>query len=255
MTRFDVLVSWVVAVVLTPVCFFLLATSYAEVRSSASYSLESDSLNFAGGFSTSSTYQLESTVGEIATGRSSSTGYALKAGYQQMQSVFISLSAPTTLTLMPAIGGLTGGSASGSATVSVLTDSPSGYSLSIAALSSPAMQRDAESIADYVPALFPTPDFSFTTDTNDVHFGFSVEGSDTIDRFRNDGGACNAGISSTQRTCWVGLSTSSILIAEGGANQPSGATTTLYFQVGVGGGVAVSPGEYVATTTITALPL
>jgi hypothetical protein len=39
------------------------------------------------------------------------------------------------------------------------------------------------------------------------------------------------------------------------ANHPNGATTTLRFQVNIGGSIVVPTGTYVATTTLTALPL
>ena len=65
----------------------------AQVMSSSHYSLESDSLNFGGGYSTSTNYIQESTGGEVATGISSSTNYTMNAGYQQMNIVALSFSA------------------------------------------------------------------------------------------------------------------------------------------------------------------
>jgi hypothetical protein len=116
-----------------------LAVSGAQVRTSPSYQLQSDSINFAGGLSTSSNYSLESTAGEVATGESDSASYSLRAGYQQMQEVFLSMTAAPNVTMSPALGGLTGGTANGSTSVVVLTDSPSGYQLTIAAESAPAL--------------------------------------------------------------------------------------------------------------------
>jgi hypothetical protein len=60
----------------------------------------------------------------------------------------------------------------------------------------------------------------------------------------------------TPLACWDGLSTSEAVIATGLANHPDGATTTIYFQVGIGGSAtAVTAGSYIATTTLTAIPL
>lgn len=234
----------------------LLSVSFAQVRTSPSYRLESDSVNFAGGLSTSTNYSLESTAGEVATGRSDSASYSLRAGYQQMQEVFLSMTAPANVVLTPDLGGLTGGVANGSTSVMVLTDSPSGYLLTLTAAAAPAMQKGSDVINDYVPVATPNPDPSFITGLNDVHFGFSPQGDDVVSRYRNNGAICNTGgVLSTPEVCWDGLSTTPRSIATGDANQPSGATTTLYFRVGIGGGTAVPPGEYVATTTLTALPL
>ena len=225
-------------------------------RSSPSYQIESDSVNFGGGLSTSSSYTQESTFGEVATGRSISASYGLRAGYQQMQETFIGVTLSTSsITMQPAlVGAFSAGSSTGSTTVTVTTDSAAGYQLEIAASSSPAMQSSLDSIADYDPA--GDPDFIFTTDTNDAHFGFSPEGDDIIDRFRDNGStACNTGSSDTPERCWDGLDTTAALIAEGsGANHPGGTATVLRFQVGLGADARVTAGTYVATTTVTALP-
>lgn len=230
-------------------------TVFAQAMQSSNYRIQSDSVNFGGGLSTSTNYNLESTAGEVGTGLSSSTNYAIKAGYQQMQEVFISLTGATNITMSPSIPGISGGTANGSTTVTVTTDSPSGYSLTIAASQSPAMQKGSDTIADYVPAG-SDPDFTFTTASADAHFGFSPEGVDVASRFKDNGSSCNTGSLNTALACWDGLSTSPKTIASSlTPNQPSGATTTIYFRVGVGGSVAQPPGTYTATTTITALPL
>lgn len=232
-----------------------LSVAGAEVRSSTNYKLQSDSINFGGGFSTSTNYSLESTAGEIATGLATSSSYSLKGGYQQMQEVFISLTAVSEVQMVPNLGGITGGTANGSTSVSVVTDSPSGYQLTIQAENSPAMRKGSDTIADYLPIDNPNPDMSFTTDSNDVHFGFSPQGDDVVTRWRNDTSDCAVGTNSTALTCWDGLSTTEKVLAQGSVNHPDGATTTIYFRVGLGGGMVVPAGDYYATTTLTALPL
>jgi hypothetical protein len=169
--------------------------------------------------------------------------------------VFISLSDPGDVELTPSIGGLTGGTASGSLSVSVQTDSPSGYELTLTAENAPAMRKGGDVIDDYVAVASPNPDYTFTVGSADVFFGFSPSGVDVVDRYRNDTLVCSAGVLSTAGVCWDGLSTTGQVIARGSSNQPTGATTTVSFKVGIGGVVAVPPGEYVATTTLTALPL
>ncbi len=238
----------------------LLFTQYADrvvdaqVMQSASYQIESDSINIGGGFSTSTTYQLQSTVGEIATGRGTSTSYNLFAGYQQMQTAFLSLSSPSNVMMTPDIAGLTGGESNGSTTITATSDSASGYQLTIKAESSPAMVNGAFTLADYVPAG-PNLDTTFTTDTSEAHFGFSVSGLDIVDAFKSNAGVCGSG-TDTVLECWDGLSTiDKTISSRTSANQPSGTDTTIYFKVGIGPSSGVNPGLYVATTTITLLSL
>jgi len=241
--------------VLTIILLSTISLVVAQVRTSPSYTLESDSVNFGGGLSDSANYSLESTAGEVATGLSDSASYSLRAGYQQMQEVFLSLSAASDVTMTPSIGGITGGTGNGSTTVVVLTDSPSGYELSIRAESAPAMRNGAESIADYVPLANPNPDYFFATTTTEANFGFSPEGPDITSRFLNNGTACALGSTNTALRCWDGLDTVSKVIARGSSNQPSGVATKINFRVVVGGNIIVPEGDYVATTTLTALPL
>lgn len=243
------------AFLLTILAMSIITTAYAEVRSSSNYQIESDSVNFAGGLSTSTNFSLESTAGEIATGESTSSNYQLRAGYQQMHEVYISISEVSPVVMSPNLGGITGGIANGTTSVSVLTDSPSGYQLTISANSNPAMQKGSDTISDYVPIANPNPDYTFSLNSNSVHFAFSPTGSDVVSRWRNNGSACNTGSNSTPLVCWDGLSMSEKIISQGGSNHPTGATTTLNFKLGIGGGTIVPVGDYYATTTLTALPL
>ncbi|MCA9366311.1 hypothetical protein KC722_01895, partial [Candidatus Kaiserbacteria bacterium] len=113
-----------------------------------------------------------------------------------------------------------------------------------------------DSIADYVP-IGAVPDFTFNYAASDALFGYSPEGGDITVRYRDNGAdTCGIDTTDTSSRCWDGLSTTSATIARGaGSNHPDGATTTVRFQVSIGGAVAQTVGTYVATTTITALPL
>lgn len=254
MNRSVLLHSLFEASAFTVVVLLISNISFAQVRSSASYQLQSDSVNMGGGLSTSTSYRQESTVGEVATGESASASYALRAGYQQMQEVFLSLSVTGDAIMDQAIPGVTGGVSNGSSTLTVITDSPSGYQVHIAFQDDPAMQNPPYSIANYDEGA--APDFSFTTAGGEAHFGYTPEGVDIVQFFKDDGGACNTGGLDTAYACWVGASTTAQTIAVGaGSNHPSGATTTLHFRVGVGSGAGVIAGVYIATTTVTALPL
>ncbi len=250
----QVFVTFGASVLFFPLVFFSLQLSLAQVMESTNYMIQSDSINVGGGFSSSTNYQTESTVGEIATGNSESTNFEIRAGYQQMQQVYISLTGSAAVVLGPTIPGVSGGTATGSTTVTVTTDSLSGYELTIVAESSPAMQSGANTIADYAPAG-AAADFTFTTGAADAHLGFSPEGMHVAARYLDSGGVCGSG-SDTNDRCWDGLSTTPVIIATSpAANHPSGTPTKIEFQVGVGGSVVQPPGVYIATTTITALPL
>jgi len=242
------------ALFFTPLFIFGFGNAAAQVMQSTNYRIQSDSVNLGGGFSSSTNYSLESTGGEVGTGDLSSASYQLKAGYQQMQEVFISLSAGGAVTLSPSIAGITGGTSNGSTTVTVITDSPSGYELTIQSSQSPAMQKGVDTILDYVPS--GVTDFTFTTGATNSHFGYSPSGIDIVQRFKDNGASCNVSSGDTLLACWDGLSTSPVTIAQDPtSNHPQGATTTVYFRVGVGGSVGQAPGTYTATTTLTALPL
>lgn len=246
--------SFIYSIVATVVLISLLNISSAQVRTSSNYQLQSDSINVGGGFSSSTSYVQESTVGEIATGQSGSASYALRAGYQQMQEVFISLASTGDVIMSPGLPGLTGGTSNGSTTFTVITDSPSGYQLTIEAENSPAMRSGVNSIADYNAGI--NPDFLLITTDTDAHLGFSPEGLDIVQAFLDDGGVCSTGTLDTSLSCWDGLSTVAKVMAEGiGSNHPNGATTTVNFRVGIGGNAGVIAGVYTATTTVTALPL
>lgn len=241
--------------VLTIIVVFSVSLSTAQVMTSSNFRVQSDSINSGGLFSSSTNYSLEDTAGEVATGEATSTNYQLKAGYQQMQEVFLSLSNVNDVVMSPSLPGITGGVATGSASFKVITDSPSGYSITIEASNNPAMQSDSSSILDYVPVGL-VPDFSFVTDVNDYHFGYSPEGPDIALRYQDFGGVCGVSGSDSVDSCWDGLSMSpNEIVNSSSPNHPLGATTTIKFRVGLGGGTAVPAGDYIATTTITALPI
>ena len=225
----------------------------AQVMSSGSYQIESDSINVGGGYSSSTNYQSESTVGEMATGESSSDSFALQAGFQQMQGSYISLTGVASVELSPSIGGVVGGVANASNTLTVVTDNAAGYSLTFESQSAPTLQSGADSIADYTPIA--AADISFIFGSDDAVFGISPTGVDVLPKFLDDSSLCGSG-TSKPATCWIGSSTTAQeLVRATNSNQPTGATTTIYYRVGIGGGVNQTPGSYTGTTTITALPL
>jgi hypothetical protein len=231
-----------------------IALGQAQVMSSGSFQVESDSINFGGGRSTSSSYVQESTFGEIGSGNSSSTNYSLRAGYQQMLESYISLSVVADVVLSPSLG-LAGGTSNGSTSLTIITDNRAGYSASVSASNAPAMQSGVGSIANYL-ASSTVPDYAFFTNISDAHFGFSPEGVDISSRWRDNGTDCGVGGLDTPDACWDMVSTTPVeVLRRAAANHPNGSTSTLKFRVGIGATAAVTAGSYTATSTVTALTL
>lgn len=244
-----------ISAILTSFVLVCLQLTSAQVATSSNYQLQSDSINFGGGLSTSTNYQQESTFGEIATGNGTSTTYQLRAGYQQMQEVFLSMTAPANVIMSPDLAGLTGGTSNGSTTVTVTTDSPAGYTLTLESQTDPAMQSGIYSIDDYDEGV--DADYSFLVTAGIAHLGFSPSGADIPLTFRdNNSGTCGVGSFDNDLACWAGLTTLGTVIAEStDSNHPAGTETIINFRVGIGAGTGVETGVYTATTTLTALPL
>jgi len=229
----------------------------AQVMQSSNYQIEFDSVNVGGARSSSTSYSLEDTTGEIATGPSDSASFQLRAGYQQMNETYLALTPASNITLTPSLGGIVGGEANGSTTVTVTTDNLAGYQLTIVSSSSPAMQREGggDAIADYVPDG-AVPDFFFSVDPGNAELGLSVEGTDIADRFRDDGASCSVDTGDATDRCWDAPSTTPFTIAErSSSNHPSGTDTDLKFRAGIGANAGVLEGAYTATSTITLIAL
>lgn len=225
----------------------------AYVASSSSYRLQEDSINVAGGLSTSTNYRLEDTVGEDASGTSTSATYKLKAGYQQMQDVYLAITAPGNITLAPNIPTIGGGTANGQGAWTILTDNAAGYTATIVASAAPALVSGANNIPNYVPAG-ADPDFTFTTPAASARFGFSPEGTDIASRFRDNGVACNLGAGDTVNACWDALAaTQKTIASRTTANHPSGIATTIKFRAVSGASNTQAAGSYTATATLTVM--
>lgn len=225
--------------------------AWAEVASSTNYRLQADSLNFGGGLSNSTNYSLESTLGELATGNITSTNYGLLAGYQQMVSSFIAITAPSDVTL----SGIAGtGASSGSVVWTVTTDNSAGYTLSVKAGSSPALAVSGDSFSDYAPSG-ANPDYNWSVGASASAFGFSPEGTDIASRYLDNGSSCGTGASNATDQCWDGFSTTNRTIAQSStSNNPSGVVTTVKLKAEIGNSKTQPVGSYAATLTVTATP-
>ena len=163
------------------------------------------------------------------------------------------------VTMNPSLGGLTGGTSTGETHVNVLTNDTAGYTMTIKASSSPAMQgtTQSEDIADYTPATAGIPDFNYSVPTN-FEFAYTISASTTADlaqKFKDDTSVCNAGSADTNAssTCWYGLSTTATsTIVRSSATSLNGATTTIFFRLTVNPNTSPVEDIYRATTTFTA---
>ena len=238
----------------------------AQVASSTNYLLMQDSLNMAGDYSSSTNFGLEDTLGEPGTGYVSSTNYLLRAGYQQAaDQYFISVSLPASnLALSPAIGGSSGGSASGAVDVGISTNNPIGYSLSIAANpSNPALScssgcgAGATYFKDYVPAVSGVPDLAWVSPVDTRSFGFTVDGSHISSYFKDNGSVCNSGSNDSADACWYGLNYSlysnRLIAYSSSPNSPNYTTTTIKFKTESAAGHSMAAGSYSATVVVTAI--
>lgn len=221
---------------------------------SDSYLIWSSSINAGGHSQTSTSYRMRDTIGEFVAGTATSTSYKLKMGYQPMLEGVISLTSPSDVVLNPDIGGVSGGTADGSATWKVTTDNPAGYTLSIQASTTPALATSSYSFADYTPAAAGTPDYTWLILAADSEFGFTPEGTDIAQKFKNnDSNACATGTSDTADKCWYNFAASDENIAlRYFSNHPSGTDTAVKFRAESGASHIQENGVYQATIIVTA---
>jgi hypothetical protein len=169
------------------------------------------------------------------------------------------LTPASNVTMSGSLTGLTGGTSNGQTQVVVLTNDSSGYTMTIKASSSPAMQGDSQggTISDYTSASASIPDYAFSVPTG-YEFGYTVSASTTSDlaqKFLDNGSnACNTGSADTSgsTSCWYGLSTTATsTVVRATETVASGATTTVFFRVTINSGSSIPEDTYTATSTLT----
>ena len=121
----------------------------------------------------------------------------------------ISLSSPADITMSASIPGMTGGSATGSATWTVVTNNNTGFILNLKSSADPALAgtTQGDSFADYTETVADTPDYTWAVAESDAEFGYTVEpatAADTVAAFLDNGtAACNIGAVNTADICWL----------------------------------------------------
>jgi len=252
--RISVVISACVSAVVLAIIY---TASYAasQAMTGGTYKIQSDSVNFGGGRSSSGIYTVEDTAGEVATGESQGSLFKIKAGYQQMQESILSMTAAADVSMSPAIGGIVGGTSNGSTNFTVTTDNPAGYTVTIKASSTPALVSPLASFADY-SAPASSPDYTFSVPASASAFAFSAEGADIASSFKDNGGTCGVGSSDAANACWAGLSTApQTIVTRTSSNHTGGTLTTIKFRAESESSHVQIAGTYVATTTITAVSL
>ncbi len=240
------------------ILFFGLGTaSVFAAMSSPNFSIQSDDVSVAGSRSESSNFRAEDTLGELATGDSSSASYRLRSGYQSMQEVYLALSAPSDVTMTPTIPGVSGGSGNGSVFWTVTTDNLAGYSFYVRAGAAPALTKLGNPgvfFDDYTPGA--APDYAWQVDSTKAEFGFTPEGSDIVQKFRDNGSSCNTGTFDTPDACWYNFVASNpgeLIAHSAGSNHPTGIATTVKVEAQSNSSHLQEAGTYQVTITVTAL--
>jgi hypothetical protein len=237
--------------------FFLIPlTIIAQEMTSPNYRIWDSSINIGGTeIQTSTNYKLKETIGEIAPSFSTSTIYKVSPGYRAMQEAYIALSLSTTsVTLLPIITA-NQNVATGTFAATVITDNLSGFSLYVKANTSPVLQSSSDSFLDYTPAVSGIPDYNWSIAPNSSEFGFTPEGADIVQKYKDDGiSNCNSGSSDTADKCWYNFSTSNELISKSTTpNNPNGSTTIFKLRAEKGINSNLTPGNYTGVLIITAV--
>ncbi len=169
-----------------------------------------------------------------------------------------------TTTLSGPLNGITGGTANGSTSVKVQTNSATGYVMDIKFATTStgnAMQASNNPTASIhdLPASSTEPHYLFSTASTAAVFGYTIsapQASDIAQAFLDDSsGACNQpGGDANEDTCWMEPSFANYRVVDRDSAATIGATTTIHFRVHVPNNPA--PGlvadTYVATATLTA---
>ncbi|MFC1801966.1 hypothetical protein ACFLY7_00790 [Patescibacteria group bacterium] len=241
---------------------FLTNQTFAYVSSSANYRLQSDSVSVGGNSGTSANYKINETVGGTATGEVTSASYKVKAGYQQMQGVTLSVSAPTDVSLTSL--GLTQDSSVGSVAWTVATNNPTGYTMTVSASStSGCTDWDGEGLEDILCDTSTNEAFDDLATTskstwsvsNSYAFGFSSLGNNTTgwDNGTPDSDCVSTADVPSTTLLWQGFNgNTEYEIASSTSSIASGVETTLCLATEQDTVFAPS-GTYYATTTVTVL--
>lgn len=132
-----------------------------SAMSSTNYFIYADTVETGGGLSTGGIYSLEQTTGESPAGFSTSSAYEIRAGYQYMERGYLSLIISSNSLNLGTLSDSTVNSAG--TTLTVGTDSATGYSLSISGVAGSAIAAVSDG----------------TVSAGSEEYGFSASGPDS----------------------------------------------------------------------------
>lgn len=179
---------------------------FAYVMSSGDYQIQSDdALTPTGGIGTSANYIFSDTMGQVSSGISDSSLYKIKAGFQHMQDVSLSVSSPGDTTLTPNIPGISGGTANADTHWTVQTDGSAGFDMKLNASTIPAMKLPPDGTY-YFDDYPTTPTYNWDIGLNAAKLGFTVvpaTANDIVLALADNDSICGAG--SNVGNCWSGF--------------------------------------------------
>lgn len=176
----------------------------------------------------------------------------------------ITISAPSNVTMLSAIYGITGNlgnPASGSTSFTVKTNNATGFNLTVKASTTPALATGAYNFADYEPVSPGYPDKNWQSPiSGSATFGFSVgasgmNGSDAVDLFKYFGAVCNVGGMGLNSFlyCWYNFTgTTPITIVNRTTNTGSSGVTEILAFRAESNAAFLAQDTYTATVTVTA---
>ena len=227
--------------------------SNAYVASSPNYRIETDVVSFGGGLSTSTNYSIQDSLSDRALGVVSSASNSINSGPIPMYDGSISITYPGSVALSPGFKSDEGGQGNGEVTVIVTTDNVGGYNLYVKSNSSPALSSSDDSFSNYGTLISGTPDFDWLNSATDSRFGFTPEGIDVVQKYKDDGVSCNVGALNTTDKCWDSIETTNKVIATSfSENQPSGTETKIKLRSEAGSSRNQKAGSYNAEIVVTA---
>lgn len=237
-------------------CYLLSEPVFASIMGSDSYRIQSDSVNIGGRRQISDTYYSEDSAGEVASGISESASYKLKAGYQEMQEVYISLTSPGNIAMDNL--SITQNTSIGTGDAwTVITDDPAGYTLTFqtdnaSCLSNPGT---GEVFTDYSEATSGTPE-TWSVGSGAYEFGFSVYGNDVSTATWGTDTSCGIGSVPSTNLKYEGFKgVTAITVANTSSRTSPTGTDTVLCVAAEQKNVYAPSGNYTADITATATAL
>lgn len=170
------------------------------------------------------------------------------------------LVAPTNVTMVGDLNGVTGGNSTGTTQFVVQSNNTAGYYVEIDFFDNGTPEAmlgdasDSEALRNYGGDVGGEPSVGLTASTAS-QFAYTITSSSTSDTdasFFNNGAACNAGGLQTI-PCWKAPSTTAFRIVDTTAAAVTGATSTIQFNINVPSGATPVPQAetYTATATLS----